>query len=101
MTIERARTTTTERKIKKVLPKTIKWQAAQAAGGGQPLPCLTPSVSEQACMMGREKERRRMREEGGAKTGIGIFGGRGILAGPQAPSVMANNAESGRWGWGP
>lgn len=29
------------------------------------------------------------------------FGGRGILAVPQGSPVMANNAELGRWGWGP
>lgn len=60
-------------KIRKDPPQNNK-MAGGCAGVGEPLPCLTPSASEQACMIRGERERRRMREEGGAKTGIGILG---------------------------
>lgn len=55
VTIERARMKTTERKIGKDPPQNNK-MAGSWAGVGEPLPCLTPSVSEQACMIRGEME---------------------------------------------
>lgn len=73
VTIEWARMKMTEGKRRKDPPQNNK-MAGSSAGVREPLLCLTPSASEQACMIRGEKERRRMREEGGAKTGIGILG---------------------------